>query len=807
MFSDFFCRFQKFYRSFVSANQKDDDYLSNFASFSSLFPYRAYDPKTKIFISENSFGFVLEALPLVAVDKAFEGALLQVLSELIDEGDSLQCLLWADNRVAPYLDSWSSSRDQSANHRLRPLFQKMAKQRVKHHLSRSDTRIFRVILSYSSPEKKFQRLEEIRKQIMEILASLSHCKVWTAQDLIEKLSALLGPEFSKDQKKKIWNEFELLNEQIKGSNKLQIEKEGLVWSNGQTLKTYRVSAYPKSWSLNGMQQLIGDFFRDSYRIDGVFLLHYGVYCPKQETVQSSNWMRMQFLENQGKSPMLCRIVPELEQELSDCDHVRRSLSQNERLLFTQLGFAVFSSREEMARKEQVLKGLLQLYDFALSENDCMHLPHFLSFLPMNWLHYSLDFKRLGFTKTCLSSEAATLFPLMGEWCGSSRPGLLLKGRRGQIFNWSPFENQSGNYNLMCVGRSGSGKSVFMQELLMTTLANGGRVFVIDVGRSFEKMSMMLQGQILHFSSKSNLCLNPFSLISNDPEEAESDLSLLKSVISSMVKPLEGTSDYENALIEKAIRQLIDDKQSNATITDLAQFLAQMEEPASKNLSVLLTPFTKHGVHSRFFEGENNVNFDNPMVLIELEELKEKKDLQSVVLQMVMILISHQAFLGDRKQPFHICIDEAWDLLRAKQTGVFIETLARRLRKYNGSLVIGTQSVDDFYATPGTLAAYENSDWLCLLSQKKSSIQRLAKSGRVDMDLSKQSVLESVHTRHGEYSEIMICDADGGYFLGRLDLDGFSNLLYSTKAEDYVRVNEKIEQGKDLVEAIEEVLQC
>ncbi len=168
-------------------------------------------------------------------------------------------------------------------------------------------------------------------------------------------------------------------------------------------------------------------------------------------------------------------------------------------------------------------------------------------------------------------------------------------------------------------------------------------------------------------------------------------------------------------------------------------------------------------------------------------------------------ITNQTFLGDRKTPFYICIDEAWDLLRGKQTGVFIETLARRLRKYQGSLVIGTQSVDDFYTTPGALAAFENSDWMCLLSQKKSSITRFAESGKIEMDEAKKYALESVKTRHGEYSEVMICDADGNYSIERLILDPFSQLLYTTKAQEYAQIKELQKQGMTLSEAINHLI--
>jgi len=385
--------------------------------------------------------------------------------------------------------------------------------------------------------------------------------------------------------------------------------------------------------------------------------------------------------------------------------------------------------------------------------------------------------------------------------------MLLLGRRGQLAYWWPFDNDSGNYNVAVAGRSGSGKSVFMQELITSMLGNMGRVFVIDVGRSFERTCKILGGQFIEFSSNANnsLCLNPFSKISEDSQIAQEDaFSMLKPVISLMAAPTDRTDDYQSALIEKAIRVAWKEKGTKATITDVAQWLEMQEDSIAKKLGVMLTPYTKSGIYGRFFEGENNVDFNNAFVVIELEELKERKDLQAVVLQMFIMTITNQMFLGDRKTAFAVCIDEAWDLLRGAQTGVFIETLARRLRKYRGSLVVGTQSINDFYQAPGALAAFENSDWMCLLSQKKESIEALKKSNRLSLDEKMEQDLKSITTHHGLYSEVMIYNAQYGYSIVRLVLDAFSEVLYSTQAADYTLIQKLINDGYLMKDAIEKV---
>lgn len=400
-----------------------------------------------------------------------------------------------------------------------------------------------------------------------------------------------------------------------------------------------------------------------------------------------------------------------------------------------------------------------------------------------------------------------LTPIQGEWQGTRSPGMLLMGRKGQLFQWSAFDNDSGNYNTIVVGRSGSGKSVFMQELLVSTLGCGGRVFVIDVGRSFERTCKILDGQFIEFTKNTPLCLNPFTKMGlSESEDLEDTFSMLKSIVAMMAAPTGKTDDYENALIETALRDAWNLKHQQASITDVSECLRANTDERAKKLGVMLIPYTKEGVYGRYFEGENNINFNKPMVVIELEELKERKDLQSVVLQIFMMTITNQMLMGDRKTPFHMCFDEAWDLLRGEQTGVFIETLARRLRKYRGSLVVGTQSINDFYKTPGALATFENSDWMCLLSQKKESVDALKDSGRLSMEGSMETALKSVTTRHGEWSEVMIYNSSYGYAIGRLMMDPFSVLLYSTQAHEYAKIQQLQASGMSIEQAIDHMIE-
>jgi conjugal transfer ATP-binding protein TraC len=791
-------------------HQKKKEALFPIPPLSQLLIYNAYDEQNEIFLNNASMGFVIECIPLVGGDDSTYKILDSLFQETLDEGDSVQCLLWADHRTDHFLNRWKHSRInkeiyKEIAHNRAEFLKKNKKQAI---------RLFRCILSYSmplskDPQEDLKRIVEIKQKFLKTLTSLSYAFPWNAKLLIENVSGLINFSHSAELERKSWNPLDTLSSQIQGGGKLEVEENQLIWKKDPEaiFRSFRITESPSHWPFFAMQKLIGDVFRDGFRMHHPFYIHYGVHCPKQDAAEASFWRRSQLIENQGKSSMLIRLIPDLAGELRECDHIRRSINQGARFVCTQFTVGCWAEPHSIHQAEQSLKAIFKINQFTLVENSCLHLPHLLTLLPMSWAEHVKDLKDFHLLKTTLTTECTNFLPIQGEWSGTRSPGMLMVGRRGQLINWNPFDNKSGNYNCVVVGRSGSGKSVFMQELLLNGLSVGANVYILDVGRSYEKMSDLLDGQKIEFSRDSNICLNPFSNINldNGEEEREASINFLKAIIACMAAPTEGTSDLENTLIEKAIVATWEAKQHHATITDISDWLQNQNEDCGRKLGIMLTPYTNKGIYRKYFDGDNNIDFHNPMVLIELEELKSKKDFQAVVLQIFIMTIANKAFMGDRKTPFYICIDEAWDLLRGKQTGLFIETLARRLRKYNGSLVIGTQSIDDFFSTPGANAAYENSDWMCLLSQKKSSISRLSESKRVRMDVHMQTALESVTTQHGEFSEVLIWDADGNYSIARLILDPFSNLLYSTKAEDYSMIKDLTKAGKTIVESIHHIL--
>ena len=466
---------------------------------------------------------------------------------------------------------------------------------------------------------------------------------------------------------------------------------------------------------------------------------------------------------------------------------------------------------EKGRIDECTRAVISLYKskgWQLHVDKKTQLLSFLASMPFTMsedIGKGLDMLRRK--KTMLTWSCANLAPVYGEWHGlpTSDPCLMLIGRRGQILFWNPFDNDEGNYNLAVIGKSGSGKSVLMQELVASLRGIGGSVIVIDDGRSFMHSCILQQGHFIEFSDKSHLCLNPFSIVKaedfkNNNEYRSDVISLLNSMVQAMCRQNEATSDYENSLIERAVDYVFEHYGNHGSMTCVAEYLAQIEDSRAVDLSVMLRSFTRDGIYGHYFEGDANIPLDNDLMVFELAEIKSKKRLQSVVLMILMFLVSEKMYHGNRKQSVSLVIDEAWDLLSGEASAKFIEGLARRARKYRGQLISGSQSMNDYYKNVAATAAIENTDWLCFLSQKEESIDAIHKNNRLSANQNMINDLKSLKVRSGEYSEILI-KGPSGYAIGRLILDPYSIALYSSKGEDVSAIHDLKSKGLSLEEAL------
>jgi conjugal transfer ATP-binding protein TraC len=412
-----------------------------------------------------------------------------------------------------------------------------------------------------------------------------------------------------------------------------------------------------------------------------------------------------------------------------------------------------------------------------------------------------DLSSARHTSTKTRRAAAHMMPILGEYRGTGRrsgavhatPMALLTSRRGQLFGVDTFANRNGNYNGIVVGTSGSGKSVLTQEIVMSMLSTGSRVWVFDIGRSYQHLMELMNGQGIDFGAGTELCVNPLDIV-DDPQDMIEEIAHIITTMANGETPLDLT---QAELLKIAILRVSREARAEGrvpTITDLTIELMGGDEPGLRDLATRLMPYSASGRYARWFEGRANVDFSAALVVLEMESLVNKPLLQSVILLILIMRIFEDIRRLPRSARKLIVIDEAWRLLSG-ESGRFIEWACRTLRKYGAGIICITQSMEDFEASGTARAVRMNADSVFLLRQKEASILAATADEHV------RGRLRSLTTQADLWSEVYCRIGDGAGVIGRLVLDDFSMTAYSTRSEVFEAVEAGKKQGLGIVDAI------
>jgi conjugal transfer ATP-binding protein TraC len=352
----------------------------------------------------------------------------------------------------------------------------------------------------------------------------------------------------------------------------------------------------------------------------------------------------------------------------------------------------------------------------------------------------------------------------------------------------------------------------MNEMAWSYRAIGAKVWMLDLGRSFEKLCRKARGTYIEFKPEVDICLNPFSIV----QDINEDIDMLVPGISKMASMQHSLEEVQYKAISAMVLKLWREYGQDLTVTGLRdafrtgtiEDLGAVNDQRIKDLAIMLNPYAKGGQYERFFEGRANVDFSNDFIVIENEELKRRPDLHAVVNILLLHQITGEMYLTRNRRKV-LFIDElkqqlgdigADDPVKA----AVVEEAARRARKYGGALGTATQSADDYYGSAQMEAAFNCSDWVFLLRQKPESIEMLDRKGRLTMDEPKKRLLNSLRTEAGAFSELYI-SSPVGEGVARNILDPATHLLFSNKLEDNAPIDELRARGYSIDEAIAELL--
>ncbi|MHB8068749.1 MAG: type IV secretion system protein TraC [Desulfobaccales bacterium] len=774
---------------------------------SELFSVQSYDRETGIYhLSPPSLGFGFLCWPLSGGDQKVFDRLNGLLNLQWPTGSILQFNLWTSPDLAT--ERLLVPNDTGISEVLRQLRQERAEflrqagnQPLDGGFPLRDIQLVitaRLPLSQNIPQDSDkEQAVQMQRSCQEALATCGVVsQVLSADDYIRYMETLLNWKDNAWWRHEPYAEYNpkaLICDQIVDySTNLRINKDD-VRLGSKVVKVLSPHFLPEETYCGIADHFLSDPLTGSRGIREPVLISAAVHFPGTEKHRGKLEKLRQWATKQVYG-FLTKLNPKLEKKKTSYDVLfDEGLDRGDHLVQVRLTALLFCDEDRASSAVGALQSFWREVNLKMMEDEFICGPLFLNSLPFGSEPEVI--KELHRYHTMASRQALPFLPLFADWKGTPTPIMQLVGRDGQLMGFDLFDSPS-NYNAVIAAQSGSGKSFLTNEFITQYLSTGARVWVLDIGRSYEKLAESMDGTFMMFDSDSKICLNPFPLVANFSEEVD----MLQGLIAAMAAPSAGLDDFQNPGVERVLTDLWEKHRQNLTFDHLAKAFKKEEDSRLKDLGEQLYPFTSRGAYGRFFNGPNTVDFKGDFIVLELEELRGRKHLQQVVLFLLIYQIQQSMFLGERARKKLAIVDEAWDLLTQGNTSKFIETGFRRFRKYNGAAIVVTQSINDLYASAGGEAIAANSAAKILLGQTEEAVSGLQDTKRLEIGEFGYELLKTLHTAPGRYSELFI-KTDTGLGVGRLYVEPHKIMLYSTRPQDTQAIKDlQQNQGLSALEA-------
>jgi|Deesub1362A_J573_1020465.scaffolds.fasta_scaffold02344_2 hypothetical protein len=416
-----------------------------------------------------------------------------------------------------------------------------------------------------------------------------------------------------------------------------------------------------------------------------------------------------------------------------------------------------------------------------------------------------------------SSNLIHFLTLSGRWRGNhrpeeedargatARPRVLLHDRDGDLAVFEPFTASAPH--TVIAASTGAGKSFLANLILSEVLRAGGRVYVIDLGGSYRRLCSLVEGQYVEVGIDRPLAVNPFDVRWPDHDAVAMLVGLLRLMTASAGRGVDRLT--EEALLEKAVRRAYRDRgwaledptrDARGQEVLLRHVAAALREEGGEDLALRLYRYVEEGSYARFFDRPNQVEFDRPLVVFDLQGLKRYPDLQAVYLLTVMSNIN--ARMQDpalRDTPKVLVADESWSLLQDEDSARYIEAFSRTARKVGGMLLGISQSLLDWQSGPAGRVILQNSPNRIYLRQQREDLERMREL--LGLEPEEVDIIASLATVKGRYSEFYL-KTETGRGVMRYVPSAEEYWTFTTDAEDAAAFQRALEEHQgDVVAAV------
>ncbi len=387
--------------------------------------------------------------------------------------------------------------------------------------------------------------------------------------------------------------------------------------------------------------------------------------------------------------------------------------------------------EEYMKKE--IRSLLKENGFKFTEMFGRQVDAFVS-QNISRLDTIKENKR-GINTTALSA----CFPFISS--AMSDPGGFYIGynNHGNVFiNFFRRDSERVNSNMMIIGKSGGGKSFATKNLLANMAGDNSKIFVLDPEYEYATLSNNLCGKVIDVGSGLQGRINPFHITpSLQAEEGMAEQEDYAGHLQFLEQYFRVILDGMNSDAFEKVNSLVIDMYKQKGIdsaTDLTKLTPEdfpifddlykivLEKVANEKdeylrrmyqiIQTYIQKFATGGRNANLWNGPTTLETKENFVVFSFRSLLANQNKVLANAQMLLVLrylnneiIKNKEFnamMGfkesdsDRRKII-VTVDEAHVFIDAKYPIAldFMQTLAKRIRKYDGMQIIITQNIKDF----------------------------------------------------------------------------------------------------------------
>jgi len=315
----------------------------------------------------------------------------------------------------------------------------------------------------------------------------------------------------------------------------------------------------------------------------------------------------------------------------------------------------------------------------------------------------------------LTSNVADLVPVEMPWTGTRRsPLILFETPYRQLIPFSMFDPDLSDANGLLMAKSGGGKTLAAQQMLLMAARGNPLISILERGDSYQPLVELMGGEMIEMSLDSDQTINPWDLPRGENKPSNDQISFLKNLTRHMLgenTPPDLDIDLLDSVLLEAIASTYkrcSAKTSNPVplFGDLAAELAHWQDrdrnqkinAMAQMASTKLRAWVDEGPYARLFDRPTTVQLNNPWLYFNVEKLKDDPRLERAM----SLLIAHTATYrasGSTGQPSIVLLDECWALLESPILASVVVQLFRTARKRNASVWGISQTPEDFVGTP------------------------------------------------------------------------------------------------------------